>query len=251
MENDLIITPSKDSKLIPTLVEFAYAEYGSALEMLAAAKLTSSPKLKVGYINHALDEYRHAQLIFKIIDTQLKVSPVNYEKGFRFLPLNVVQKGYVDKDGFLVEKLKNKAFVEFVFSNEYLAKEAFQALSKRVKDSESKNILQNIMDEEDGHAESSVETLDEIMIDEDKHWGLAKKYHEKAFPKANLKIAFFRERVKNKMRLFYLKNFKILGYIFNPIIKFIVILFGWLINILRVPNTNGVNMLLGDKSSVL
>ena len=110
--------------------------------------------------------------------------------------MNVVQKGYVDKDGFLVEKLKNKAFVEFVFSNEYLAKEAFQALSKRVKDSESKNILQNIMDEEDGHAESSVETLDEIMIDEDKHWGLAKKYHEKAFPKANLKIAFFRERVK-------------------------------------------------------
>ena len=111
----MIITPSKDSKLIPTLVEFAYAEYGSALEMLAAAKLTSSPKLKVGYISHALDEYRHAQLILKIIDTQLGVSSVTYEKGFRFLPLNVVQKGYVDKDGFLVEKLKNRAFVEFVF----------------------------------------------------------------------------------------------------------------------------------------
>ena len=247
----MIITPSKDSKLIPTLVEFAYAEYGSALEMLAAAKQTSAPKLKVGYINHALDEYRHASLIFKIIDTQLGFGGNTYDKSFRFLPLHVVQKGYVDKDGFLVEKLKNRAFVEFVFSNEYLAKEAFQALAKRVRDSESKQIINNIMLEEDEHAESSIETLDAIMMDEDKHWGHAKKYHEKAFPNANLKVAFFRERVKNRMRLFYLKNTKILGYIFDPLVVMLVIIFGKLVNLLNIPDTQGVNLLSDSKKTIL
>ena len=34
-----------------TLAEFAYAEYGSALEMLAAAKKADSDKLKICYIN--------------------------------------------------------------------------------------------------------------------------------------------------------------------------------------------------------
>ena len=80
----MIITPSKDAKVVPTLVEFAYAEYGSALEMLAAAKTVKSPKLKVGYINYALDEYA-AKLIFSIVDKQLALGvrassqrPINF-----------------------------------------------------------------------------------------------------------------------------------------------------------------------------
>ena len=41
----MIISPDKkDQDLLGTLVEFAYAEYGSALEMLKAAKKTI-PKL--------------------------------------------------------------------------------------------------------------------------------------------------------------------------------------------------------------
>ena len=59
----MILAPGKNKDLLATLVEFGYAEYGSALEMLAAAKSTESPKAKIGYINHALDEYRHAALI--------------------------------------------------------------------------------------------------------------------------------------------------------------------------------------------
>ena len=51
----MILTPENNKNLLATLVEFAYAEYGSALEMLEAAKKSKSPRLKVGYINHALD----------------------------------------------------------------------------------------------------------------------------------------------------------------------------------------------------
>ena len=59
----MILTPEKDQNLLKSIVEFSYAEYGSALEMLAAAKRAKSPKLKIGYIKHALDEYRHTFLV--------------------------------------------------------------------------------------------------------------------------------------------------------------------------------------------
>ena len=67
----MILTPEKSKDLLATLVEFAYAEYGSAIEMLAAAKKTDSPKLKGGYINHALDEYRHSKLIFDVLNNEV------------------------------------------------------------------------------------------------------------------------------------------------------------------------------------
>lgn len=40
----MILTPEKNTNLLDTLVEFAYAEYGSALEMLAAFKTNKSPR---------------------------------------------------------------------------------------------------------------------------------------------------------------------------------------------------------------
>ena len=40
----MILTPDKNNDLLGTLVEFAYAEYGSALEMHTAAKKATSPK---------------------------------------------------------------------------------------------------------------------------------------------------------------------------------------------------------------
>ena len=112
----MILAPGKNKDLLATLVEFGYAEYGSALEMLAAAKSTESPKAKIGYINHALDEYRHAALIFKVLNIQINQGIGEFQKSYIFAPQHVVSKGYVDKGGFLVEKLDNKKFIEFVYS---------------------------------------------------------------------------------------------------------------------------------------
>ena len=62
----MILSPEKDKgDLLGTLVEFAYAEYGSALEMLAAAKRAKSPKLKLGYIRPV--SYTHLTLPTKRI----------------------------------------------------------------------------------------------------------------------------------------------------------------------------------------
>ena len=42
---------------LPIFYETAHAELASALEMLAASKLTDSPKRVFGYFMHAKDEY--------------------------------------------------------------------------------------------------------------------------------------------------------------------------------------------------
>lgn len=245
----MILTPDSDKNLLSTLVEFSYAEYGSALEMLCASKNIKSPNLKMGYIEHALDEYRHTILIHKVLSNQLKSNnELTFIKDYKFSPLNVVEKGYVDKKGFLVEKLHLKKFVEFVYTNEFLAKQSFDKLKLRIKDNESLNVITSIMDDEQDHADSSIETLDNIMADEYRHWGYAQKYYEKKYPESKLKRAFYREKVKNKLRLAYLKNFKILNKIFDPIIYFLVIVFGNLVRLIEVPELN-INKITDVKSS--
>ena len=231
----MILSPEKNNDLLGTLVEFAYAEYGSALEMLAAAKRAKSPKLKIGYIKHASDEYRHTDLIFKVLSNQIERGVGKFKREYKFSPQNVVTKGYLDKDGFLVEKLSLKKFVEFVYSNEFLAKESFDYLSERIKDQKSIYTLKSIMIDELDHADDSINTLENIMKDELVHHGMAKKFYESKFPNAKLQIAFKRERIKNRLRLFYYKNLKFLNKIFDPILNFLIGCFGKIVNFISVP----------------
>ncbi len=246
-----LVPENNKVNLFKTLVEFAYAEYGSALEMLAAAKRTTNDKLKVGYINHALDEYRHSKLIFKVLDNEIKKNNSYFDKEFRFTPQNVVTKGYVDKTGFLVEKLNLKNFVEFVYSNEFLAKKSFEDLVKRINNKESIKILEKISEEENDHANFSEDKLKEIMKEEDRHWGFAKLFYNKRFPNSNLDYAFKKEKFKNKMRLFYYKNLSFLDKIFNPIINFFIVTFGSIVKFIKTKSTVNKNLMDIDDHSIL
>jgi len=247
----MFIQPDKKSNLYNTLVEFAYAEYGSALEMLAAAKKAESPKLKVGYINHALDEYRHSKLIFDVLNNEVTRNNDYFKKEFKFIPQNVVSKGYVDKKNFLVEKLKLKNFVEFVYTNEFLAKDSFDSLIKRINDKESLKILKKISEDEEDHADYSITTLNTIMAEEDRHWGFAKLFYDKKFPNSNLQIAFKKEKFKNKLRLFYFKNVMFLNKIFDPIINTLILIFGFIPLMLNSNKTLHKNLMKISKSSII
>lgn len=248
----MILNPGKNKNLLATLVEFGYAEYGSALEMLAAAKVTDSDRSKIGYINHALDEYRHAACIFDVLNMQIKNGVGEFKKSYIFTPQHVVSKGYVDKSSFLVEKLSNQKFIEFVYANEFLAKQSFDALSQRIKDIESLNIISRIMNEEEEHANNSIESLNEIMADEGRHWGYAKKAHEKLFPNVNLEFAFKRELIKNRMRTFYFKNVKFLGRVLDPIINFVILAFGGIVHFLRVASDEAdLNLMDQNSTSII
>ena len=247
----MFLVPEKKSNLYNTLVEFAYAEYGSALEMLKAAKTANSPKLKVGYINHALDEYRHSKLIFDVLNNEVKRNKDFFKKEFRFSPQNVVLKGYLDKRNFLVEKLKQKNFVEFVYTNEFLAKDSFDSLIKRIKNKESLKILKQISKEEENHADYSVKTLNNIMKEEDRHWTFAKLFYDKKFPNSNLQSAFKKEKLKNKFRTFYYKNVMFLNKIFDPIINGLILIFGSITILLKPNSSSNKNLMaISDKSII-
>ena len=92
----MILSPEKNTNLLDTLVEFSYAEYGSALEMLAAAKRAKSPKLKLGYIKHALVEYRHTLLLHEVLTNQIKRGVGKFKREYKFSPQNVlINKGNI------------------------------------------------------------------------------------------------------------------------------------------------------------
>ena len=99
--NIMFLQPNNNKlNLYNTLVEFAYAEYGSALEMLAAAKKTESPKLKVGYINHALDEYRHSKLIFEVLNNEVTRNGDFFKKNLSLFHKMLFQKAILIKEIF-------------------------------------------------------------------------------------------------------------------------------------------------------
>ena len=248
----MILSPDKNNQdLLGTIVEFAYAEYGSALEMLAAAKKAKSSKLKIGYIRHALDEYRHTGLLLQVLSNQVKKGVGQFKREYKFSPQNVIHKGYVDKEAYLVEKFPLKKFVEFVYSNEYLAKESFDYLSKRIGDAKSVETLKNIMKDELNHADDSEATLEAIQKDELVHHGMAKKFYESKFPNAKLQIAFKREKIKNRFRMFYYKNLRFLNKVFDPILNFIINIFGKVVNLISVPDKDKRNLMSSNSNSVV
>ena len=93
------------------------------------------------------------------------------------------------------------------------------------------------------------------MKDEYRHWGYAKKFYEKKFPNSKLKLAFYREKLKNRFRQIYLKNFLILDKIFNPFVKFLLIISKPIIANIQIPNNNknknNINLLKSNFKTVI
>ena len=185
--------------------ETAHAELASALEMLAACKITESPKQAFGYFMHAKDEYNHAKTFFEMLSKRGKRASIEMARDFRFTPPSLITKGYISKKGFLIDRMKLKDFIAFVYTNELLAKTSFE------------NILNLVgSDTDEGKIISS------IMMDELRHHGMAKKYflnHYPALQPWQLFMYRLRETLQNKGRKFYDANLKLLDRILTPLYK--------------------------------
>ena len=201
----IAVSNSDTKNLGEALVETIYAEYGSAIEMYTAACKETNLKLKQGYLKHAADEYRHVQLLFKIIDIESALPNSTIGSLPIFLPRLAFAKGYISKEGRLCEQMNQKRFVEFVYSNELLAKQSFDRLRARLVSSESREIL------------------DQIMKDELSHHGLAKAFYTKRYSDKQLTDAFKRERILNRLRMLYSKNIQFLDKIFYPVLAIVAI----------------------------
>ena len=118
---------------LPIFYETAHAELASALEMLAACKEAESPKQAFGYFMHAKDEYNHARSFFEMLSNRGKRASIEIARDFRFKPPSLITKGYISKRGFLIETMKLKDFIAFVYTNELLAKSSFKNILCKFK----------------------------------------------------------------------------------------------------------------------
>ena len=190
---------------MPIFYETAHAELASALEMLAACKVTDSPNQSFGYFMHAKDEYNHAKSFFKMLSIRGKRASTATARDYRFTPPSLITKGYISNKGFLIETMKLKNFIAFVYTNELLAKSSFE------------NILNLVgSDTDEGKIISS------IMMDELRHHGMAKKYflnHYPALQPWQLFMYRLRETIQNKGRKFYDAYLKLLDRILTPLYR--------------------------------
>ena len=197
---------------MPIFYETAHAELASALEMLAACKETDTPKQALGYFMHAKDEYRHAKSFFEMLSKRGKRASIEIARDFRFKPPSLITKGYISKQGFLIETMKLKDFIAFVYTNELLAKSSFE----------------NILTLVGRRTEEGVE-ISSIMSDELRHHGMAKKHflnHYPALQPWQLMIYRMRETINNKGRKIYDANLKFLDRLLTPLYKTIAYLAG-------------------------
>ena len=219
--------------------ETAHAELASALEMLAACKGTHSPKQALGYFMHAKDEYNHASSFFKMLSRRGKRSSIETARDFRFTPQSLITKGYISNKGFLIDTMKLKKFIAFVYTNELLAKSSFE------------NILNLV-----GRSTEEGKRISEIMTDELRHHGMAKKYflnHYPALQPWQLIIYRTRETINNKGRKIYDANLKFLDKLLTPLYKTMAYLAG---NIAKQLNLNefkrkGKNLMNISSNSIL
>jgi len=89
------------------------------------------------------------------------------------------------------------------------------------------------------------------MTEEDRHWGFAKLFYNKKFPNSNLNVAFKKEKIKNKLRLFYFKNVLFLNKIFDPIINFLIIVFGKIPLLLKTNTSLRKNLMIYKSNSII
>ena len=189
---------------LTVLSETGCAEFGSALEMLAACKQSETPGLAAGYFSHARDEYNHASIFFSLLKSRAQKSDTKISRNYRFKPDLVLRKGYVSPNGYLVETMSKKDFVAFVYANELLAKSSFSKILAHIEATVP----------EDAHC------IRKIMDEELRHHGMAKSYFLKTYPRMQplqLSLYKIREDIKNRSRKFYNVNLRLLDNIFNPI----------------------------------
>ena len=185
--------------------ETSHAELASALEMLAACKEAKTPKQALGYFMHAKDEYNHAKCFFKMLSERGKKVSIEKAREFRFTPPSLITKGYISSKGFLIDTMKLKDFIAFVYTNELLAKSSFENILKLV-----------------GPSTEEGKKISSIMLDELLHHGMAKKYflnHYPALQPWQLMIYRIKETIHNKGRKIYDINLKFLDSLLTPLYK--------------------------------
>ncbi|MDC0378909.1 ferritin-like domain-containing protein [Litorivicinus sp.] len=150
-----------------TFYLFSLAERASALEMLAAARNEHNPNLFTGFLNHAQDEYRHANIF-----VELALDEPHDSETLKPNTQDVKHHGYIDAQKFLNQKLDREKFGVFIAVHEHLAVSEFNKLCKKLDSKTDVRAIKQIVEDEEDHAQT-------ILIDEKRHARLALDWVDK------------------------------------------------------------------------
>ena len=229
----------KEEKYLRVMQETAYAEFGSALEMLSACKQSKQEKFCFGFFHHSKDEYNHTQVFLSLLSKYGKNINPELAREYRFAAQSLINKGYISPKGFLVETMKFKDFIAYVYTNELLAKESFEKILKLVNPFTLEG-----------------NQISQIMKDELRHHGLAKKHFLKYYPRLQpwqLMVYRVRETLQNKGRKIYDSNLRFLDKILSPLYKSISYVAGLVIKNLNLNefDRKGKNLMNLSSSSII
>ena len=229
----------KESRILRVMQETAYAEFGSALEMLSACKHSNKENLCFGYFHHSKDEYNHTNVFLSLLSKYGKNINPDIAREYRFASQSIINKGYVSPKGFLVETMLIKDFIAYVYTNELLAKESFEKILKLV----NPNTFEG-------------NQISQIMKDELRHHGLAEKYFLKYYPRLQpwqLMMYRIRETLQNKGRKFYDANLRFLDKVLSPIYNSMSYVAGLVITNLNLNefNRRGKNLMDLPSNSII
>ena len=229
----------KHTKILNVFQETAYAEYGSALEMLSACKQSQKDSFCFGYFHHSKDEYNHTKTFLTLLKKYGQTISSDLAREYRFSPNAVINKGYVSSKGYLVETMKLKNFIAYVYTNELLAKESFEGILKLVRSNPTDR-----------------NKISQIMEDELRHHGLAEKHFLKYYPRLQpwqLLAYRIKETLKNKGRKLYFKNLQFLDKVIGPLYSVMAQLAGLIIILINLKefNRRGKNLMEISSKSII
>ena len=155
-----------------TILQFSLAEFSSAIEMLQAAKKTQNNRLRLGFIQHALDEYRHLNFFREVLKQR--------RSKYSFIPNLSIKNHYIDTNKYLFEKMSLIKFSAFVAVNERFAYFLFGSLRNKLFAAPTplSDKLEVIINEEKNHHEqaSQGKFFDDLIQDELGHFSHSMKF---------------------------------------------------------------------------
>lgn len=201
-------------KKVEFIENFSLAEYGSALDMLIASELTNNKNLKKGYLDHALDEFRHADLfkehaiqIANKFHFQYDKSSSVLELGEKIRYLNFIGEKPIYSD------LNELEFINFVMISEKEAEKYFISLSESEEfDDDTRKLFKKIALEEREHVLYAKKELEK-----------RKKKKIKGLKKAYFFIKWFRfktDLLSNSRKIWVFLGNQLLNVIYLCVLPF-------------------------------
>ena len=214
---------------INALLDFAYAEYSSAIEMKQAAKLAKQEKVVKGFINHCLDEYNHTSFFLNCLKTIIHNN--NLENHRNFLPKQLYYLGFLNENYFLFEKYHLLKFANFIAVNEKQALLLFTNLKKSnlISEVNDLNKLNKIIKDEARHYKETNDDVffkeyEKLLFDEKRHVSFSRQFTIKNVKSFQRKYWSFKFWILNRFRHIVARNKKINSFFYYSVSILIVIL---------------------------